>query len=346
MGYAGKITNRCVSRVVWLIFVVWILPSAASALEIAGLSLGFAKAEALDRPLRLADPAFLAQVGGVAFARVAEPDQGVTLIDLAYDATVPDGQRFRALLDVVGQQRTVSAAPVYDWEMVPLVNFVKRDGESCVTLFGHLKDKNREAIVRAQDGMIANYHPAFEGTLLGLRLMEGDMLAFRPEAYDLPKNDEGKYILGAGEQAPDTRANLLRHRKFVFRYSNMREQFQSYVICDHDQSITFAPGARGWLEVTGNPYWYCWTAVGFGIDRQPKYQERLSKLVTAAMREADGVNPAVYRSLQVTMRYSAILRCLKKSQPGAFAALADTASKIRADMLTGTPTILPAPRNN
>ncbi len=80
-------------------------------------------------------------------------------------------------------------------------------------------------------GRIVRFHPALRDTLLGLRLMQLDMLIISEDAADLPKrNDE--YVLGRGEVPPDLAANeaaAVSIRDRLDEFAKRHESFDSYV---------------------------------------------------------------------------------------------------------------------
>ncbi len=121
--------------------------------------------------------------------------------DWSYEPDRADGQRLSVSLD----GRNLVAA-FHDWCLVPLVHYADSDDRACFTFFGHLLDADMEEQVRERGGKIVNYHRAFQNTLLGLRLMQIDLLLMYPDCAELPQQD-GRYILGAGESPPDVAAN-------------------------------------------------------------------------------------------------------------------------------------------
>jgi hypothetical protein len=182
--------------------------------------------------------AFVSAVGGVAFGGVASPEAGCSIAALHYRPERADGQRLEIDLTVAGRRQTVKAL-IFDWQLKPIAEFAATTDYACFTLFGELNDKADAAARRARGEDILNYHKAFENTLLGLRLMQADILILRPDACDLVKED-GKWLLGGGEKPPDVQANLARLRRVhdaerLFRGG----PFRSYVICDEGSPVWF-----------------------------------------------------------------------------------------------------------
>jgi hypothetical protein len=252
------------------------LTLAALALEMGGgvlLSENATFAEGIVRPgaeLGVAPPqtqptleqslrsfSFLNGVGGVAFGGTAVASTTLKVTNLTYLPDAPDGQRLRVTLATGGAEAKDVTAAIYDWQLLPIAAFADSTNYTCFTLFGHLVDRKSEQEHRRQGHDILNYHPALADSLLGLRMMQADILMLYPEACDLPKED-GRYLLGAGEKAPEVDANRQRQSRLrTFLDSLPGGPFQSYVICD-DQQVVRIGVAQGALTLTGNPYWYCW----------------------------------------------------------------------------------------
>jgi hypothetical protein len=204
--------------------------------------------------------AYALKVGGVAFTSTAASSDGSKVLGFVYDGAAPDGTRLRARVKTAdGTAMTLPlAAP--DWIHVPLARLVATDDTGAVTLFGELEDKAlEEKLKEEQNAMIASYHPAMKDTLLGLRLLQADMLVIEDNATDLFK-DKGKYILGKGETAP-SQQDLKRNQaalKAVQKWIEAQpDQFSSYITGDMGSKVTYAV-VDGKLKLSGTPNWYCW----------------------------------------------------------------------------------------
>ena len=202
---------------------------------------------------------FLRRVGGVAFDAKAKPVDGLTVdeLKLRYEANQEDGKRVRIILN--GQ---TLLAEIYDWQLIPIVKFADSQDVSCFTLYGELSDKTEESELRREGARFMNYCDAFEDTLLGLRLMQLDLLRVSDEfAVNLP-SENGKYMLGNGEATPDIERNRRMLSKYIAAYQKIEDELEqhesdytTYVICDIDQEIEFS-GESGRLKITGQPYYY------------------------------------------------------------------------------------------
>ena len=201
--------------------------------------------------------AFCSTVGGIAFGGVASGEDGLRLVALNYDIKAADGDRlWVTLADRQGRKQQVRA-DLHDWLLVPIARFAATDQHACLTLFGNLASLEETARRRRQGHHILNYHRAFENTLLGLRLLQADIVILYPDACDLPRED-ARLILGAGEAPPDIGANRRALAKVHACLLGLAGgPFQSYIICDHEVSITFR-AAAGRLFLAGEPVWACW----------------------------------------------------------------------------------------
>jgi hypothetical protein len=180
-------------------------------------------------------------------------------------------------------------APIYDWQLKPIAQFAATADFGCFTLFGALKDKADTEARRARGEEILNYHPAFENTLLGLRLMQADILILRPEACDLVKQD-GRWLLGAGESAPDVGANEQRlMRVHRAEQSLPGRPFRSYVICDQGVPVTFG-ATNGVLVLTGDPFWHCWKTKQDSPEAFRHVQEEANRRGNERLRELPDVH--------------------------------------------------------
>jgi hypothetical protein len=229
--------------------------------------------------------AFLGSVGGVAFKEAAQPVPGFSAqsIVLEYAPQYPDGRRVSAIVD--GQPVQVN---LYDWQLRPIVRFAQSNEHAVFTLFGRLTDQRQQAEVLDNGGRVVNYHPAFENTLLGLRMLQVDNLVASSKgndlAVDLPR-EHNCYLLGPGEPSPDianNRAALARYRNAVkASLAEDAADFRSYVIGDSGREVRFDV-ERGSLEISGQPGYYFWRYNG----DDPAVQQRVLSSVRTRIRLA------------------------------------------------------------
>lgn len=247
--------------------------------------------------------AFLSSVGGVAFGGVATGEDGWKAADLHYDASKADGQRLQVvLLSAKGERRSVSSS-LMDWQMVPIARFAAAKQHSAFTLFGRLLDREDERKRLARGERIMNYHPALADTLVGLRIMQADILILLPAAADLPM-DIKKHVLGNGEPNPDVGANLEALQQVRANLAKFGAQpFQSYVICDHQQEIRFNIGKGDTLQITGEPYWYCWRAKVRGPEFQDA-QKKANQEANRLLREESKRDATVLSAAELRAKYT------------------------------------------
>ena len=205
-------------------------------------------------------PNYLASVGGVAFDGVAKPaaGQSMTRFALSYNPQAENGARLRLTLG--GQPVTVA---LYDWELVPIARFADSPYRAVFTLFGTVDDPKIQAKIDSsfdQSERAMNYHPAVSNTLMGLRMFQLDELILSEDSADLPTQG-GRYVLGAGESSPSPHTGLQALARLDQGMDEIIHQsgadFQSYVICDYQQTVEFSV-LNGELTLTGSPYYYFW----------------------------------------------------------------------------------------
>jgi hypothetical protein len=235
---------------------------AAFALELGGMNFSRQFSAAPHIVTVAPGPRFFRLSGGVAFTQTATGKDGWAVTRLTYDAARPDGQRLVAHVSHGGKSMDVNTG-AYDWEIGPLVRYVAADetnaGQSVVTLFGKLQDRKAEEQVLRDGHMVINFHPAFQNTLLGLRLLQADLMLFEVRAAELFR-ENGQDILGAGEPRPDgafASANRERYRTIQKWLADNNIEWESYVAGDIGQPSQFYVDS-GELRFTGAPYWALW----------------------------------------------------------------------------------------
>jgi len=298
---------------------------------------------------------FLSSVGGVAFTAVASPGSsfGGQAVTLRYDARARDGGRLEV---IVGD--TALRGDVPDWMLVPIARYAGSPYDSCVSLFGPETTDTVYDIV---------YHPELQNTLLGLRILQADMLLFDlSETWQLPKF-AGVTVLGLGETAP-TRLDAANANRIQQAMADA--EFQSWVLTDRGESVIVG-GESGRLRLTGLPYYYFWTSnVDAVIARQEELAERARQArqagqvaehnriveqinamepqvrevpaLTATMKEArealQEFNQPVYNAATTTMRYAALFRYVRQRDPEAWSAFIAQLASVQVEPHVVTPT--------
>lgn len=301
---------------------------------------------------------FLAAVGGVAFEGVAAPDASVHgSVAVEYDPSQVDGYR---LAIQIGSNVYHPYLP--DWELVPIARFSDSRYHSVVSLFGPNTDRENFHVV---------YHPAFENTLAGMRLLQADMLLIDvSEFWQLPKLG-GRTVLGEGESAPVGLTSLTAARRVDSLMS--RTRVQSWVLTDQGVATVFGVSGDRFF-ITGSPYYYFWrlnaaaaraadslrTLGRAALDRRDTasavlYLERIDRLpssvtalsdLTSALRQrpqlVSDLNPAVYRVASNAARFSAFFRYVKQNNPASWRAFLDGQLRnIQVKPPVTTPTQIP-----
>ena len=246
-----------------LLLILNIFTVSAASLQLGNMSYARAPAATLTRPASRS-AGFFRAVGGVAFEAIAIGKGDTFVYDMEYDSSKPDGSRLIvSIADKQGEKRKITA-DIYDWELGPISEFSNSNNESAMTLFGNLLDEDKSdkaQEIREAGGRIINYHPAFDNTLVGLRLFQADVLIFQPNAVDLFKYKGNKeYILGAGEDNPNIESNrgkFLEMQDWLYEQRIQGNNYQSYVVGDIGQDVTFEI-IENKLKFKGKPYWWMW----------------------------------------------------------------------------------------
>jgi len=188
---------------------------------------------------------FVGKVGGVNFEQVAVPDAGAAAktIELSYDKKALNGLRLIVKID-----STTFRPQIADWLLIPIAQFAESDFTSATSLFGEGPDTDNFYYIQ--------YHPAFQDSLLGLRLLQADILLMNPEqASSLPKRNE-QVVLAHGEFLPmkivdnatvNTLAKLLNRQKST-----------SWVLTDTGAPASFSI-QNGEFRLRSFPYYYFWS---------------------------------------------------------------------------------------
>ena len=200
---------------------------------------------------------FLEQLGGMIFDQIAAPAEGLKVesLSILYAPEKEDGKRLNLILN--GNKVEVL---LYDWQLAPIARYADTPFTSCLSPSGGLNDKNLEKKILEARGMIINYHPAFENTLLGLRLFLMYNLILYNHSILLPKV-QGSYLLGKGETPPDVDANKKGFINFANLYKTLNKEMnqvpRAVVISDFSRTLSFSVRDNV-LEIGGTPYFFFW----------------------------------------------------------------------------------------
>lgn len=303
--------------------------------------------------------AFVGRVGGVAFGAVATPDESIAgqAIRLSYDPKRPDGERLTVTVgDTSAAERLPQRLP--DWQLTPIARYANSEFNACVSLFGESTTDESYEIT---------YHEALQDTLLGVRILQADILFFDlSETWRLPSRG-GRVVLGRGESAP---AKLDLPNLLILQRALGRGSFQSWVLTDVDVPVVLSrSGDR--VEISGSPYYYFWKSDFATYEREynrlraraealraegrvrefnavaaqinaleptvhpvPAITEPLRKLQDALRTH----NAPVYDAATRTMRYAALFRYVKQTSPGHWSSFLDSLAGVDVDPDVKTPT--------
>jgi hypothetical protein len=187
---------------------------------------------------------FVGNVGGVAFEGVAEASEEIKgkKVSLSYDANRPDGRRLSV---VIGDKSYEMSIP--DWRLKPITLFADSEYTGVVSLFGEGPDRDKYYYIQ--------YHESFQNTLLGLRLLQADIIFIDLKHHWKLPEWNGKVVLGAGE----TMTNQEKAEQAAQRLSNALrgKKWRSWVLTDIGTEATVVI-KDGKLAISNSPYYYFW----------------------------------------------------------------------------------------
>ncbi len=127
---------------------------------------------ALPVPTLKQNAELLQKTGGIVFERTARPAEELSgkRIGIAYLPNQEDGKRLKIR---IGDKAYI--LPIHDWQLIPIARFADSDTTAVISTTEASPNKIRT-------------HPAFQNTLLGLRLFQADALFDAPaSAWNLPR---------------------------------------------------------------------------------------------------------------------------------------------------------------
>src|SRR5258706_2431803 len=114
---------------------------------------------------------FHAGVGGISFEQVATPDNAIatSVINLKYDALKKDGDRLKISIGTGNDYSYSVYLP--DWQLVPIAKYANDTNNAVFSIY----NPSNLGTYR--------YHPAFDSTLLGLRMFQAECCQKRSEEH-------------------------------------------------------------------------------------------------------------------------------------------------------------------
>lgn len=192
-------------------------------------------------PASLRSYRFVGRVGGVNFE--GSVDLRDFDIDLDYDPGKPNGERATITLD--GRDYTI---PLYDWELRPIVNYADSEFTAVASIFGDGPDMERYRYI--------DYHPAFEDTHLGMRLLQADIILMDPINFSEAPKVDGEAVYLAGEQRERPEAERMLATLRVFEMMSAHD-FQAWVLTDSGLEPEIVK-TEGTISVDLEPYFFFW----------------------------------------------------------------------------------------
>lgn len=190
----------------------------------------------------LASMAILGRVGGINLEGTAVLD--VTLASqvpqLRYDPSQPDGSRLSV---TVGGKVHHPWLP--DWQLKPIALLADSQYTADVSLFGDGPDREHFFYVQ--------FHPALKDTLLGLRLLQADVMLIDPDSLRHVPEFNGHAVLGLGEQLPDEVKSAEASTKL--QEDMAHHPIQSWILTDIDAPIRVTQTTDK-FSVFAKPYYY------------------------------------------------------------------------------------------
>jgi hypothetical protein len=245
----------------------------------------------------LLDSAVLRQTGGGLLVSTAQPDSALLgkKLQLNYSPSMQDGERVQVLI-----ANKTSILDAYDWEIQPLTHFVDSDHNGSINI-----DISSQLNIRLDD--------AFVDTLLGLRIIQSDLIPryVLSQTYLPQINDQ--LILGSGEKAVLTDNAEADRAAAHFLASVGLPPTTFTVITDAGVPFPFRLLGRK-ISISGRPFLYAWNLareVGNAVAPDLEYNAKFAAN-WALLQKA---NPVLVRSIERTYQLTAFLRYQKSASP-------------------------------
>ena len=204
---------------------------------------------------------FVGKVGGVNFEQVATPaaETAAKSIELFYDRKALNG--FRLVIKVGS---ATFRPPLADWLLIPIAEFANSEFTSATSLFGEGPDSDNFYYIK--------YHPAFIDSLLGIRLLQADLLLMNPKQTNSLPMKNGQVVLGHGEFLPMKTLNQEILQILGKLMGNQKAT--SWVLTDIEAPASFSIQG-GQFQIHSSPYYYFWRK---DEDFFAQYQEKENPL--------------------------------------------------------------------
>ncbi|WP_456438566.1 hypothetical protein [Psychroserpens sp.] len=187
---------------------------------------------------------FASKVGGVSFEQTLTSSMKIS-IDYIEDN--PDDYRLEVIANGIRYNPNIA-----DWQLIPITKFANTDHVAAVSLFGPNGNEYLFDIV---------YHEAFQNTLLGLRLLQADMMLLNiDEFHKLPMYENKYTILGKSENNDyKVDEEILAAVSQLMYTLQVEMMYDSWIYSDKNQLITTESGFQDLLS-GDKPNYYFWKA--------------------------------------------------------------------------------------
>lgn len=239
---------------------------------------------------------FINKVGGVAFVQVAQPDMPIHSFQLGCDK-----DNNTAYVEINGVTYPI---PLPVWQLQPISIYADNGFNAAFSIFGDYLGKSP-----------CVYHRAFVDELLGLRLLQADILLIEPDAVRELPADAGKYVMAKSENekfADFSSKRWIREMNWGILRGVYVGQFHTYILTDFKQPITFHVD-NGSVNLKGSPYYR------FYKQNENNYDFVFEKNATESLRrhwdEIYEMNPVVMDAVLNTCHWTAFFRYAKLNYP-------------------------------
>ncbi len=215
-------------------------------------------------------PKIYAKVGGVAFIQTASPQ--FTINSISLDCDYKQNKAIAVIND------TTYTIPLEAWELMSIAEFADSENNAAVTLYG---DRDKEARIK--------YHPAFLDNLMGLRILQTDMMLILPikDRGKFPSYTDDSFILSDGERnrlnswmimdslvfgKSHEEMSIISSYGFILKSDSIDEKHDTYIYTDYNEPISFYP-EEGELKFNGKPYYRFASRDSVLVDTLEMYSE-------------------------------------------------------------------------
>ncbi len=241
---------------------------------------------------------FVKNVGGVAFVQTAEPEFTVNSFNLYCDTI--DNRAYAIINDNTYQ------IPLNAWMLAPIVDYANDNNNAIVTLFGGEKCGIK-------------YHEAFIDKLLGLRLLQADLLLtdyLMLEGYKLPNYQNGDVILADSEKDfSNDSIKSIKAYYAILEYickDTINNYYSSYLYTDFNEPIFFNVNNNN-IVIKGKPY-YRFTKYVSGEDIMDIYDTALEYINNYNSQRKMYKNPIAEEAFTSNTKINKILKVKKSNK--------------------------------